>query len=262
MSYHEDGQMSNAKIGHARTSGDKDDKNDKTASSRGVATRTRLILAAEALFAEHGIDAVALRSVGEAAGQRNNSSVQYHFADKAGLLQAIFDHREAQLQPLRRALLERAMREGRQADVKSLLRIIFEPNWRLYVRDGGIAYLKLTSLYLTQYRPRGVPHPIDRDSEQAAAFREAIRLLAGRLAYLGRRRFNLRLESVGAMFLSAAIQHAGRPPAERDPPEALFEDVLEMMAAAICAPPWQVPTGPESRGRNHKEGVAPTAAKG
>lgn len=206
---------------------------------RAEATRARLILAAEALFAEHGIDAVALRSVGEAAGQRNNSSVQYHFDDKFGLLQAIFDYREAQLQPHRRALMDRALREKRLNDVKTLLRIIFEPNWRLYLNDGGIAYLKLTSLYLTQYRPRGITHPIDGDSPAAAVFRDAISRLAGRLSYLGARRFNLRLESVGAMFLSAVIQYEARPAPERDRPEALFEDILEMMAAAICAPPWQ-----------------------
>ncbi len=206
---------------------------------RGQATRERLILAAEKLFAEHGIDAVGLRSVGEAAGQRNNSSVQYHFADKDGLLQAIFEYREAQLQPLRQELLARAKAEGRLNDVKTLLRVIFEPNWRLYLHDGGFAYLKLTSNYLTQYRPRGLGHPIDSDAQSAAAFREAIGRLAARLAYLGHRRFNLRLEAVGAMFLSAVIQFEARPQSDRGPALALFEDILEMMVAAICAPPWQ-----------------------
>jgi AcrR family transcriptional regulator len=60
-------------------------------------TRKKLMLAAEELFAEFGVDAVALRSICEAAGQRNVSSVHYHFGDKAGLLQALFEYREDSL---------------------------------------------------------------------------------------------------------------------------------------------------------------------
>ena len=44
-----------------------------------VATRARIVAVAEQLFARHGIDAVSLSRVNQAARQRNRTAVQYHF---------------------------------------------------------------------------------------------------------------------------------------------------------------------------------------
>jgi AcrR family transcriptional regulator len=56
-------------------------------------TRERLILAGERLFAEDGIDAVSLRQVNLAAGQRNSSASHYHFGSKQKLIEAIYEYR-------------------------------------------------------------------------------------------------------------------------------------------------------------------------
>ena len=55
-------------------------------------TRARLLSAAERLFAERGIDAVSLREITRESGARNAIAAQYHFADRAGLVQAILDN--------------------------------------------------------------------------------------------------------------------------------------------------------------------------
>ena len=47
-------------------------------------------LAAERLFALHGIDGVSLRQIAAEAGSANNSAVHYHFGSKTGLIAAIF----------------------------------------------------------------------------------------------------------------------------------------------------------------------------
>uniref|UniRef100_UPI0035C6F61D TetR family transcriptional regulator n=5 Tax=Nocardia seriolae TaxID=37332 RepID=UPI0035C6F61D len=47
--------------------------------------RERIILAAEQLIAERG-PAVPLRDIAAAAGQRNNSAIQYHFGSRDGLV--------------------------------------------------------------------------------------------------------------------------------------------------------------------------------
>ena len=52
---------------------------------RGAA-RQAIVEAAERLFAERGIEAVSLRDVSAAAGQRNHSAAQYHFGDRAQLV--------------------------------------------------------------------------------------------------------------------------------------------------------------------------------
>ena len=58
-------------------------------SRRADATREAILDAAERLFAEHGVNAVSNRTVGEAAGQGNTAVVGYHFGTKTDLVRAI-----------------------------------------------------------------------------------------------------------------------------------------------------------------------------
>src|SRR6476619_1707777 len=58
-----------------------------------ASTQEQIVLAAERLFAERGIDGVSLRQIGAAAGNGNNSAVQYHFGSKERLLRAVFEYR-------------------------------------------------------------------------------------------------------------------------------------------------------------------------
>ncbi len=70
--------------------------------------KLRLIHAAIRLIAAKGIDGVSLRLVNREAGTKNNSSLHYHFGDKAGLVEASIhyiqdwfeENREAQLKAL------------------------------------------------------------------------------------------------------------------------------------------------------------------
>ncbi|MDH4459317.1 MAG: TetR family transcriptional regulator [Nevskia sp.] len=212
---------------------------DSSTLGRSERTKLALMEAAETLFGDFGIDAVGLRTISDAAQQRNNNAVQYHFGGKLELLAAILEWREAQLQRMRQALLEQGAEQDRLRDIRWLLRVIFEPNYRLYRDHGVISYMKLHAAYITTHRPRGVPHPVDTDSPSCAAFREAIRLMGERLAFLGTRRLWWRLESVGEMFLSTFIQHAARPHELNPPLDELFEDAIEMMAAAMSAAPMR-----------------------
>jgi AcrR family transcriptional regulator len=55
--------------------------------------KEQLVLVAERLFAQHGVEGVSLRQIGLAAGNANNSAVQYHFGSKQQLIQAIYEYR-------------------------------------------------------------------------------------------------------------------------------------------------------------------------
>lgn len=79
------------------------------------ASAVRLVVAAERLFALHGIDGVSLRQIGTEAGSGNNSAVHYHFGSKAGLIRAIFGHRLSQIIRERQLLATR----GDPHDVRS-----------------------------------------------------------------------------------------------------------------------------------------------
>lgn len=63
-------------------------------TERASVTREAILIAAERLFAEHGVFAVSNRQVSEAAGQGNNAAVGYHFGTKTDLVRAI-EHKHA-----------------------------------------------------------------------------------------------------------------------------------------------------------------------
>lgn len=201
-------------------------------------TRVKIMEAAERLFGEQGVDSVALRAISIEADQRNVNSVQYHFGDKLGLLREIFEFREAQLDVMRGELLEVAHVQERLSDVRWLLRVCFYPNFRHLVDNQGLPYIKLHAQYLANLRPQGIPHPVDYECPSTLHFRDAIARLARKLNFLSNSQFYMRLESVGAMFLGALIQHSRRPEGTAVIDPALFETLLEMMAAAITVPPW------------------------
>jgi AcrR family transcriptional regulator len=206
--------------------------------SANVDTRIKIIEAAERLFGEHGVDSVALRSISIEADQKNTASVQYHFNDKLGLLGAIFEYREGQLDVMRGQLLELGREHWQLSDIRWLLRVCFEPNFRHFTDNAGLPYIKVHAQYLANLRPRGIPHPVDYDCPSTLHFRDAIARMARKLSFLNADQFSMRLESVGAMFLGAVIQHASRPDGWEVNYPAFFETILDMMAAAMTVPPW------------------------
>jgi AcrR family transcriptional regulator len=68
-------------------------------------TKEQIVLAAERLFAERGLEGVSFRQIGAAAGNGNHSVVQYHFGSKEQLVRAIFEYRLSHLDERRRILM-------------------------------------------------------------------------------------------------------------------------------------------------------------
>jgi AcrR family transcriptional regulator len=91
------------------------------------ATPERLILAAERLCAERGIDQVSLRQIATAAGQRNPAVVQYHFGSKTDLLRAVVRYRVTPIDERRMELLAALDAEGRGDDPRGLVEASIRP---------------------------------------------------------------------------------------------------------------------------------------
>lgn len=96
------------------------------------ASALRLVLAAERLFAQRGIDGVSLRQIAVDAGSANNSAVHYHFGSKEGLIAAIFRYRLPQLINERRLLSARCdpddLRSRLEAHVLPVLTLAESPD--------------------------------------------------------------------------------------------------------------------------------------
>jgi AcrR family transcriptional regulator len=87
-------------------------------------TRELILTAAERLFAERGVHAVANRQISEAAGQGNNAAVSYHFGTKADLVRAIVRRHTAQVEEIRARLL---VETQNSTDLRDLVACLVRP---------------------------------------------------------------------------------------------------------------------------------------
>jgi AcrR family transcriptional regulator len=86
--------------------------------AKGNATRDLILVTAERLFAEHGIDAVSLRDIADAAGQKNKVVVQYHFGDKESLAREIAATRLRAIDKVSTDILTKSFATGKAPGVE------------------------------------------------------------------------------------------------------------------------------------------------
>jgi AcrR family transcriptional regulator len=109
-------------------------------SQRGEA---RIIDAAETLFAERGLDGVTTREILDAAGQKNQSALQYHFGSREGLILALLADRFARIDKRRMELFSATKRPGKldlRAYVEALVLPLAE---EVRTRQGGDAFIRV-----------------------------------------------------------------------------------------------------------------------
>lgn len=87
--------------------------------------------AAETLIAEHGIGNVTIRQIVRAAGQRNESALQYHFGNLQGLIGALREERNAELQARRAVMLEELLAEHPEPSLRQLCEVMARPAFDL-----------------------------------------------------------------------------------------------------------------------------------
>lgn len=112
---------------------------------RPESTRAALIAAAEQLFGTKGIDRVATREILELAGQKNQSALQYHFKDRAGLVWAVLDARLVKIEARRAAMLAKLPPAGEES-VEDLMEAFIRPLTEVVLEDEqGSAYVQFVA---------------------------------------------------------------------------------------------------------------------
>ncbi|MEX5713006.1 TetR/AcrR family transcriptional regulator [Parafrankia sp. FMc6] len=104
-------------------------------------TKEQIVLAAERLFALHGIEGVSMRQIRVAAGNGNNSVVQYHFGSKDQLAQAIFEYRLPRLHERRTLLVAELRPKDLRSWVECQLRTVLEQS-----EQPGSHYLNFVAM--------------------------------------------------------------------------------------------------------------------
>ena len=200
-----------------------------------IGGKTKMILVAEALFAEGGMNGVSMREIASKAGQKNHFAVQYHFGSRDGLIEAIFDYRMEQMEPIRARMLAAAQRNGRSSDARTLLDIIYLPQLQLPDGEGHHSYAGFLSQYLMRSRSHrfgdfgGASHP---------NLGRTFMLLRKRLCYLPEDVAQRRLVTASFMFLAILARYETfekRGP-EEESFEAALDDTIEQIVSCVCAP--------------------------
>ena len=210
--------------------------------SAPLATKARILDAAETLFMEHGFEATSLRLITAAAGV-NLAAVNYHFGSKEELFQAVLTRRLDPMNQARVALLDRYERETAPDALACdrILAALFIPALEL-ARDralGGNNFLRLLG------RAYADPAPFIRQflSAQYAAmiarFKDAF---ARALPQLPRKELSWRLHFImGALSYTLAGTDALKiiaelNPVETDNDEILLRRLAPFLLAGLTAP--------------------------
>jgi AcrR family transcriptional regulator len=201
-------------------------------NSRGDATRLRILLKAEELFAQHGIAAVPLRDIGIAAGQKNNVAVQYHFRDRDTLVREIAGYRAVVGEAVRSEMLAELLASGRALTVRDVVRA-YMASLSCHLEPGD-HYLAFLARYTAE---RGSFAGLEGLGGQSTiyTFTAMLRRLLPDVpeAVLGERWDVMMTSALHTMARYQTAQRAGTLPA---PLPVLVDDLVSFFAAALAAP--------------------------
>lgn len=203
-----------------------------------------LILTAERLFGEHGLNGVSLRQILAAAGQANSSAVQHHFGSKTGLITAAYQTREQILEVARAATLA-ALDAQQLSSLKFLMRAWLMPILEVFTEEERMVYAR----FMLQLLPLDTnDHPYFKTLQFSPASVELTRRIKGSLPDLPSIVFNTRLRLSVSLFLEG-VRNEGRVLAIRtdayDSVTRYWNEIFQIALAALTCPYPPVQTLPE-----------------
>jgi AcrR family transcriptional regulator len=197
--------------------------------------KSAMIAVAERMFAERGIHEVSMRDVAAAAGQRNNSAVQYHFGGRDGLVLAVFRYRMGQINIARLTYLDDIDSSGRTDTVRALVEAFIYPLADFLATADGSNYAR----FIARVSPS-----VDTQSvefrEVSEANNEVVSRLTRTLNHLSRRVAVERIDLMSNMTVAALAvfeqrREEGNPVVKADF-DTTVDHLVDLMVAALLAP--------------------------
>jgi AcrR family transcriptional regulator len=133
-----------------------------------AATRARLLRAGERLFAEHGIHQVRLREINALAGQRNSSSLHYHFGSRDGLVAAILSEHQTAMDRGVRPALDALIAGSDEPTVRAAVTIWVDALTEQLRTESGRDFLRILPQVLETVNRTVRDGDVLRDSAQSA----------------------------------------------------------------------------------------------
>ena len=190
-----------------------------------------LILAAERLFAERGIEAVALRHVNQAANQKNMSAAHYHFGSREGLIRAVLMYRWPELDRRRGELLSR---ETDDKDIRFYLEAFIKPLIeQLKPREEGNYYIR----FMQQYERYTEDYEFAKEMTPASVeIYDNLERLIGYIPLDVRRlRIGYLINMIHSV-LAVAEERLGNQEISHSEIELIAANTIDMVASALTAP--------------------------
>lgn len=208
-------------------------------------TKQQLISAAERLFAERGIEGVSLREINMAAGQKNSTALQYHFADRRGLVRAVLHKHTPDVDAARHALLDE-YEQLHVDDLRALAAALVRPSAaKLGDANGGRSYLQVNAQVLNRPELR-FDEARSNLSDSVNRWRQLVGPLLPEVAV---RRLHHRFTAIRVSSTELARRASGTP--RRD--DQLFTSHLVDLVAALLAAPVSMETADLLRARGRME---------
>src|SRR2546421_8342263 len=109
-------------------------------------TKSQIKAAAQMLFARRGVDGVTVQEIVNAAGQRNNAALHYHFGSKEELIRQMVVDGAAVLDERRQGMLRELEARGGPATIsEGMLGLVF-PGIELGEDERRRGYIRFTSV--------------------------------------------------------------------------------------------------------------------
>lgn len=202
-------------------------------------TRDKLVLAAERLFAERGIDNVSLREINRAAGQRNVAALHYHFGNREALLEAIFERRMAGINRCRVAMLDALEAEAQDDAIRPVVEAMVLPlAEQLDPATNGGHYIRFLAQAISD--PSVDVGGLVRDKFDHGMVRTrrlARRILDHLPAEIVEERMTLASAQMVHALADKARRRAARPTRERPGETAFFvANLIDSLTGALSAP--------------------------
>ena len=189
---------------------------------RGTRSKDALLDAAERLIAEHGFE-VPLRDIAKAAGQRNNSAVNYHFRSRQELVDAVVARRLLPMELERERMLDE-LGAGDAADAHALMRVLVLPLLRL----DSTHYAR----FLQVVGPRLRTEPMN---SAETAWPRVLDALSHAVPATERGARHRRVAAVATAMFALAAEHerATQDGTAHDDPEEIVHMLVAMLTATV-----------------------------
>jgi AcrR family transcriptional regulator len=217
------------------------------ASPRSADTRMQMMEAAERLIALRGADAVSIREIGAAAGQRNKMALQYHFGSKDELIHAVLVWRREPINARRESMLAAVTATTPSELIPEALRCEILPLAELLDDDTSYFLRFMANHYRANRDPLWWQHELSAGGSASSAA-QGLRLIRQALAEIDDEAFTIRSALAATLIFEAlARREADEQDHSEHPDRARFIEELIEAASALFLRSSSTPSPDKSR---------------